>query len=354
MNTPKVERSVFGKLSDGREVESCTLKNSNGMEMEVLSFGGIVRRLLVPDRNGLLEDVVMGYDDLDSYERNNPYFGAIIGRFGNRIANARFSLEGNEFNLNANNGPNCLHGADGFHQVIWGMEPYTNETEVGVILTYTSPSGEMGFPGNLNVRVTYSLDDGDNFKVDYHATTDAITVINLTHHSYFNLSACKEDILNHDLVINADRFLPVNEHLVPTGQLQAVEGTPFDFRRTKLVGEDISLNHEQLKLGNGYDHNWVLNRESSDLDLAATLGHKASGRNMDIYTTEPGIQFFSGNLPDGAFIGKGLFPYPGRYGICLETQHFPNSPNQPEFPSSVLRPGEVYSSRTVHKFYTAD
>jgi aldose 1-epimerase len=327
-----------------------TLTNKNGMMATITPYGGKIISLMVPDRNGNLGDVVLGYDTAERYVNGNPYFGALIGRYGNRIAKGKFTLEGTEYQLKTNNGANALHGGPGgFHNVNWRLEKtgLGNKTE----LYYLSKDGEEGYPGNLKVKVTYSLTDDNELVIDYEATTDKTTVVNLTHHSFFNLAgAGNGTILDHSLYINADKFTPVDEGLIPTGELQNVKGTPFDFTQATKIGERIDREDAQLKNGKGYDHNWVLIRKDTALSLAAIVSEPTSGRVMEVWTTEPGLQFYSGNFLDGTDIGKGGKKYEFRTAFCLETQHFPDSPNQPAFPSTVLKPGEVYKQKTVYRF----
>jgi aldose 1-epimerase len=350
-----VERSEFGYTPDGQQVDLFTLTNRNGMEVRAISYGGIILSLEVPDRNGLLGDVVLGYEDLDGYLQESPYFGAIIGRYGNRIGQARFSLDGEVFELAANNGPHHLHGGErGFDKVVWSAREFERDEGVGVVFSRTSPHMEEGYPGNLDVQVTYTLTDANELVFDYWATTDRPTPVNLTQHSYFNLAGDGSgDILQHELLLNASRYTPVDSGLIPTGELAAVEGTPFDFRESTPIGARIDEGHLQLALGGGYDHNFVLDREGADvgeLALAARVFDPLSGRTMEVRTTEPGVQFYSGNFLDGTLAGKGGRVYPHRSGFCLETQHYPDSPNQDAFPSTILRPGEEYRTRTVYRF----
>jgi aldose 1-epimerase len=342
-----VARAPFGKMPDGTAVDVYTLTNANGVEIKAITYGGIITSLRVPDRAGRLGDVVLGFETLDAYLGDHPFFGGIIGRYGNRIAKGRFALDGRTHTLATNNGPNHLHGGNrGFDKVPWTAEPVGQN---GVAFSRTSPDGEEGYPGNLKVRVTYTLTDSNELAVDYLATTDKATPVNLTQHSYFNLAG-GGDILGHTLLINADRYTPVDSTLIPTGQLAPVQGTPFDFRKPTPIGARIGDAHEQLANGKGYDHNWVLTRRGDGLQLAARLTDPRSGRTMQITTTEPGLQFYSGNFLDGTLKGKGGVVYAHRSGLCLETQHYPGSPNQPAFPSTILRPGQEYRSRTVFAF----
>lgn len=349
-NASTIEKRSFGILPDGKKVHEYTLRNSNGMEAAVITYGGIIRTLLVPDKNGKMADVVLGYDDLQGYLLENPYFGSLVGRYGNRIAKGRFSLNGEEYQLATNNDKNHLHGGViGFDKVLWKAEPLPEEPVATLKLTYFSKDMEEGYPGNLEVSVTYRLTDDNELAIAYQATTDKKTIVNLTSHSYFNLSGQHKDILSHQLKINATTYLPVDETLIPL-EITPVAETPFDFTSLKAIGRDIAQEHVQLKNAGGYDHCWVINPSETTMNLAATLFDPASGRKMEIYTTEPGIQFYSGNFLDGSIIGKQDKVYHRRAGLCLETQHFPDSPNRPDFPTTVLNPGEVYQTSTIHKF----
>lgn len=359
---PQVQRSPFGVTPEGDSVEVFTLTNAQGVTMKVTNYGGIILALQVPDRNGTFEDIVLGFDSLsaytsDGYLNANPYFGALIGRYGNRIEGGTFTVDGETYTLATNNGPNHLHGGDkGFDQVVWSAEPYEAADSVGLVLTYTSPDGEEGYPGRLDARVTYTLTDNNEVAFDYHATTTAPTPVNLTQHSYFNLDGEGDGtILDHALMINAEAFTPVDSTLIPTGEFRSVAGTPFDFTDPTPIGARIEQQNQQLEYGMGYDHNFVLRRQDSDsLHLAARVYEPDSGRLMEVFTTEPGVQFYSGNFLDGSLTGKGGTPYEQRSGFALETQHFPNSPNEPDFPSTTLRPEEAYTSRTVYRFSTRD
>ena len=347
-----ISQAPFGKMPDGTELEVFTLANAHGIELRAISYGAIIVSLRVPDRAGQLDDVVLGYDSLEGYLRDSPYFGAIVGRYGNRIAKGRFTLDGKTHRLAANNGPNHLHGGiRGFDKVVWRAEPFRNDSGVGVAFTHTSPDGDEGYPGTLAARVTYTLTDGDELMVDYHAATDRPTPLNLTQHTYFNLAGDgRRDVLGHELWINADSFTPVDSTLIPTGVIAPVEGTPFDFRTPGAIGARIGAGDQQLRFGGGYDHNFVLRNEDAGLGHAASVVEPSTGRTLEIYTTEPGVQFYSGNFLDGSITGKGGHVYHHRYGFCLETQHFPDSPNRPQFPSTILRPGQEYRSRTVFVF----
>lgn len=353
----KVAKTDFGKLEDGTPVDLYTLTNQKGAEVRITNYGGTVLSLKVPDKEGRLEDVVLGFDSVAGYRgevylQEGPYFGALIGRYGNRIAKGKFTLDGVEYELATNNGPNHLHGGlQGFDKVVWEAEEFESEEGVGVKLHYVSEDGEEGYPGNLTVDVIYLLTGDNELEIDYKATTDKATVVNLTNHSYFNLTGnAKRDILAHEVMINADQFIPVDETLIPTGELQNVEGTPFDFTEPTAVGKRIEDENEQLEFGMGYDHCWVLNGEEGEMKLAATVHEPTSGRLMEVFTTEPGIQFYTGNFLNGRLTGKSGVAYKQRYGLCLETQHFPDSPNQPQFPSVVLNSGETYQTKTTYKF----
>ncbi|MFB3829556.1 MAG: aldose epimerase family protein [Bryobacteraceae bacterium] len=344
----KVTKQPFGKTTAGEDVDLYTLANRNGMQAAITTYGGIVVSLKVPDRAGKAEDVVLGFDDLQGYLKRHPYFGALIGRYGNRIGQGKFTLNGVEYTLARNNGENALHGGlKGFDKAVWQARAEDNR----LALSHVSKDGDEGYPGTLSVTVTYTLTDNNELRIDYAATTDKDTVVNLTNHSYFNLSgAGNGDILKHQVMLNADRFTPVDAGLIPTGELKPVEGTPFDFRKPTEIGARIGQPDEQLVRGKGYDHNFVVNGASGTLRLAARVTEPTSARVMEVYTTEPGIQFYTGNFLDGSLTGKGGKVYRHRYGFCLETQHFPDSPNKPEFPSTVLKPGQQYRSTTVYKF----
>lgn len=352
----RVTQAPFGRTPDDQAVDLITLRNQNGIEIRVMTFGATILSIKTPDKAGQSDDITLGFDTLEPYAAGKaPYFGAIVGRYGNRIAKGKFTLDGQTYTLATNNGANHLHGGDkGFDKRIWRADPFQNTSGVGVKLTYVSPDGEEGYPGRLTSTVTYTLADDNRLIVDYLATTDKATVLNLTQHTYWNLAGTKaNDILGHVLMLNADRYTPVDDTLIPTGELASVEGTPFDFRTPTAIGARINQDNQQLKFGKGYDHNWVLTRQSDGLSLAARVVEPTTGRTLEIATTEPGIQFYSGNFLDGTITGKGGRVYPLRSGFCLEMQHFPDSPNHPNFPSTVLRPGQEYKTQTVFTFGVA-
>ena len=350
--TGKVQTQPFGSV-DGRQVFSYILKNKNGIEARLTNYGATLVSLSAPDRNGKFADIVLGYDDVIGYANGKSYFGATVGRYGNRIAHGKFSLHGVAYNLAKNNGPNSLHGGTkGFNKVIWDAKDVSAKGGPAMQFTYVSKDGEEGYPGTLTAKVTYTLTDANELRLDYDITTDMDTVQNLTHHSYFNLTGVDHDILGHELRLNADRYTPVDDTLIPTGELAKVEGTPFDFRGRTAIGARINQSDEQLKRGKGYDHNWVLNGKSGTLRLAAQVYEPASGRTMEVTTTEPGIQFYCGNFLDGSELGRGGKAYAYRTGLSLETQHFPDSPNHPSFPTTLLKPGETRHSTTTFTFST--
>jgi len=349
MVRPEINKQAFGVTTSQETVELYTLTNASGMEARIMTYGAAVVSLKVPDRQGKLADVVLGYETLEGYLKNSPYFGAIVGRYGNRIGRGHFSLNGKRYTLPKNNGENTLHGGiKGFDKVVWKAKEVKSKDGVALSLIYLSKDGEEGFPGNLSVTVVYTLTNNNELRIEYSATTDKPTVVNLTHHSYFNLAG-EGSILEHELMINASRFTPVDSGLIPTGELRSVKGTPMDFTQSAVIGTRIDQHDEQLTLGRGYDHNWVLNKTGS-LALAAKVYEPVSGRVMEVSTTEPGMQFYSGNFLDGSITGKGGQVYKQRYGFCLETQHFPDSPNRPGFPSTVLKPGQSYKTTTIYKF----
>ena len=346
-----VSSRSFGKLPDGTAVDIYKLKNRNGLEVEITNYGGSVVTLKTPDRRGRKSDIVLGYDDLSGYVAGTSYFGALIGRYANRISRGKFKLNGVEHQLVQNNGVNHLHGGvRGFNKVVWKARKVPNADGVALELTYLSKDSEEGYPGNLAITATYVLTDANELRVEYVATTDKETIVNLTHHSYFNLAgAGSGDILGHEVQIEADRFTPVDETLIPTGELKAVQGTPFDFSKATTIGSRINDSDEQLVLGKGYDHNFVLNKKGQDLSLAATIHEPTTGRVLEMWTTEPGMQLYTGNFLDKVR-GKAGKVYNYRGGFCLEAQHFPDSPNRPAFPSTILKPGERYTQTTVYKF----
>ncbi|HZF74088.1 MAG TPA: aldose epimerase family protein [Gemmatimonadaceae bacterium] len=355
-----VASAAFGNLPNGsptgQAVELFTLRNAHGIEVQFTNYGGIITSLKTPDRAGRFSDIVLGYDNLAGYLASSPYFGAIVGRYANRIARGHFTLDGVTYTLAVNNGPNSLHGGlRGFDKVVWTARPFQTQEAQGVTLDYISPGGEEGYPGTVHAAVIYTLTADDRLIVEYSANTNKATPINLSQHSYWNLAGgASRDVLSHVLTINADSITPVDSTLIPTGEIAPVQGTPFDFRTPTAIGARVDQRQNiQIRYGNGYDHNWVLNRRgavSGALVLAARVVEPVSGRTMEISTTEPGLQFYSGNFLDGSITGKGGAVYHFRYGLALETQHYPDSPNHPNFPSTILRPGQQYRSRTVFKF----
>ena len=346
-----ISGAPFGQTLDGTPVEIYTLRNSHGTEARIMTYGGIVQSLKVPDKNGNLGDVVLGYDSIDGYLTNSPFFGALIGRYANRIARGKFTLDGQEYTLPTNNVPNCLHGGDkGFFARVWtAVKADVGPDGPRLELTYLSKDGEEGFPGNLEVHATYTLTEDNALKVDFKATTDKDTVCNLTHHSYFNLRG-SGDVLGYIVQINADHFTPVDSTLIPTGELRPVDGTPFDFRTPTAIGARINEADQQLKYAGGYDDNWVLNHPPGELGQAARVKDPVSGRVLTVYTTAPGIQFYTGNFLNGTIKGKGGWVYQTREAFCLEPQDFPDAPNHPAFPSSELKPGETYHNTMIYKF----
>jgi aldose 1-epimerase len=331
-------------------VEIYTLRNKSGMEARICTYGGIVVSLKTPDRAGAMGDVVLGYDSLDGYLKSSPYFGCLVGRYGNRIAKGRFTLDGVTYTLATNNYPNHLHGGvQGFDKRVWKAVPMPSSQEPALALTYVSPDGEEGFPGTLTVKAVYTLTADNGLRLDYEATTDKPTVLNLTQHSYFNLAG-KGDILGHEVQIDASRFTPVDATSIPNGELRPVAGTPFDFRKSTAIGARINQDEEQLKFGAGYDHNWVIDKPSGQLALQARVHEPTTGRVLEVLSTEPGLQFYCGNFLDGSITGKGGWVYQHRNGFCMEPQHYPDSPNQPNFPSAVLRPGKTFRSTIIYRF----
>lgn len=351
---PAFTERHYGDLADGTAVSLVTLSNGNGVEVDIISYGGIITRLIAPDRNGESGNIVLALDDLEAYVSSSPYFGALIGRYGNRIARGQFTLDGTPYQLAVNDGENHLHGGDvGFDKKVWEMQPFATPESAGAELSLVSADGDQGYPGTLDTRVTYELNDRNELEIRFSATTDKPTVVNLTAHSYFNLAGTG-DILGHQLTIPAAHFTPVRAGLIPTGELRPVAGTPFDFREAKAIGADIGEENAQLELGLGYDHNWVVKEQADDeLVLEARVTEPGSGRVLEVWSVEPGVQFYSGNFLDGTLEGDGRV-YEYRSGFCLEPQHFPDSPNQPEFPSTVLRPGETYETRIVYRFATTE
>ncbi len=351
---PKAE--PFGKTADGTPVDVFTLTNSHGLKLRTMTYGAIVLSLETPDRHGTPADIVLGYNTLAEYIAATPYFGAVVGRYGNRIALGKFTLDGHEYPLATNSAsagiPCSLHGGvKGFDKVVWHAEPLARDDAPGVKFTYVSKDGEEGFPGNLNVAVTYWLTDNNEWRVEYEATTDKATPVNLTQHSYFNLRGeGNGDILGHEMTIKAAKFTPVTAGLIPTGELRPVAGTPFDFTTPHVIGERVNADDEQIKFGGGYDHNWVLDNQGGALAQAAVVYEPTSGRVMEVLTTEPGVQFYCANHLNGKIVGKAGRPYQARGALCLETQHYPDSPNQPNFPSCILRPGQTLHSTTVFRF----
>ena len=351
-NKVSITKSFYGKTKDNKKVDLYSFKNENGMQVDIINYGGIITSLKVPDKNGETEDIVLGYNKLEDYINENPYFGSIIGRYGNRIAKGKFNLNGNQYTLATNNDENHLHGGNiGFDKVIWEAETKINSNSSSLILKYLSRDMEEGYPGNLYTTVTYKITNDNSVEIKYEAQTDKTTVINLTQHSYFNLSGdFNQSILNHKVKINADQFLPVNKSLIPTGNKLNVLMTPFDFRNYKEIKKDINADDLQLNYGNGYDHCWVLNDYKNGYRLVASAFHEESGRLMEVYSDQPGLQFYTGNFLDGSLPQKEEGFYNFRSGFCMETQHFPNSPNQPDFPSVTLNPNEKYNSKTTYKF----
>lgn len=352
---PAITSASFGKTADGQNVQIYTLRNRHGMEARITNYGGIVVSLTAPDRDHKFADVALGYNTLDDYMNPPfPYFGAIIGRYGNRIAKGRFTLNGVEYKLAVNNGENHLHGGlKGFDRVIWGAQQKNSAAGPALLLNYVSKDGEEGYPGNLRVTVVYTLTNNNELKIQYTASTDKDTVINLTHHSYFNLAGeGNGDILDHRVVLKASRFVPTDAGSIPTGELKNVAGTPFDFLTAHTIGERIDQDDQQLKFGNGYDHTWVINGRNGVLRQAASVYESTTGRVMEVWTTEPGVQFYTGNFLDGSRPGKSGKPYPRRSGFCLETQHYPDSPNRANFPTTTLRKGATYRSTTIYRFST--
>ena len=345
-----VAKTAFGQTKDGQPVELYTLTNDNGLSMKVMTYGGIVTEMNVPDRKGNAGNVTLGFDSLEKYLAGHPYFGAIAGRVANRVAKGKFTLDGTPYTLAVNNGPNALHGGIvGFDKRVWRASPSTGREGARLVLAYTSADMEEGYPGKLECEVTYTLTRDDEWRIDYKATTDKPTIVNLTNHAYWNLHSenSGRTILDHVLMLSADKYTPVDGTLIPNGELKHVKDTPFDFTKPKPIGRDIALTGGDPS---GYDHNFVLNGKAGQMKPCARLHDPESGRQLEIHTTEPGVQFYTGNFLDGKLIGKSGMPYVKNYGLCLETQHFPDSINHPNFPSVVLRPGQTFASTTIHKF----
>lgn len=352
MSRASINKTSFGTLENGREIDIYSLTNSRGSEVRIMTYGGAVVSLKVPDKSGAIADVVLGFDTIGDYERHSPYFGAIVGRYANRISKGKFEIGGKTYELACNNGENHLHGGfDGFNRVVWTAEAAMSPEGPILELAYLSKDGEEGYPGDLQVRIAYTLTDKDELQIVYSAVTDQATIVNLSNHSYFNLAgAGNGTILDHRLMIKGGAFLPTDAGSIPTGEIRPVGGTAFDFREPTAIGSRIGQDDQQLEFGRGYDHNWILDKGNGGLTAAATVHEPRSGRLMTVLTTEPGLQFYSGNFLDGVVSGKGGKSYPHRSGLCLEAQHFPDSPNRPEFPTTILRPGETYSQTTIYRF----
>lgn len=347
-----IEKRFFGRVDIDKEISLFTLKNKNGMRVDICNYGAAVVAIFVPDRNGKIEDVVLGYDSAYGYEKCSSYFGTIAGRYGNRISKGKFTLDGHSYQLNINNGENHLHGGTlGYNKRVWNAEPAQTDTTQAVKLALIDKDGEQGYPGTVNIMVTYILNDKNELVIEYRGRTDKTTILNPTHHSYFNLTGdFSKNILEHQMMLNADFFTPVNEGLITTGELKKVEGTPFDFRTLTAIGKNINSKDLQVKYGSGYDHNWVVNRWDKTVKKVCELYESNSGRLLETFSDQPGIQFYSGNFLDGTIRGKNGVVYKYRSGLCLETQHFPDSPNKPDFPSVTLKPGEEYKQKTIYKF----
>jgi aldose 1-epimerase len=348
-------KAPFGKLPDGTTVEIYTLRNAAGMEARICTYGGAVVSLTAPDRHGQFADVVLGCDDLDGYLNNKSYLGCLVGRYGNRVGGAKFTLAGKTYTLAANNGPNTLHGGlKGFDKVVWKADPLVTAEGPALKLNYLSPDGEEGFPGNLNVTAVYTLTEDNALQLKFTATTDQLTICNLTHHSYFNLRGPGNgDILDHEIFINADKITPVDAGQITTGEFASVAGTPFDFRKPARIGARINDPDPQLQYGPGYDHTWVINKPRGQLGLHARVREQTTGRVLELWSDEPGVQFYAGNYLDGTITGKGGKVYHRRYGFCLEPQHYPDSPNKPQFPSTELKPGQTFRNTIIYKFSAA-
>ncbi len=352
--TVHISSSDFGKTANGEKVTKYNLANKNGIEVDIITYGGRITAIRTPDKKGNMQNVVLGFDSLAQYEKKNPFFGALVGRYGNRIADGKFTLGDTEYSLAKNNGENSLHGGvEGFDKKVWKAKTEEADDNVKLILNYLSVDMEEGFPGNLNTTITYTLNADNSLDVLYEAQTDKTTIVNLTQHAYFNLSGeFSNTILDHIVEIDADAFVPVDSGLIPTGELKPVEGTPFDFREPKQIGKEIDADNEQIALGGGYDHCWVLNDQTAGYRSVATAYHPETGRILEVLTDQPGIQFYTGNFLDGTLPAPNGGTYAKRSGFCLETQHYPDSPNQPDFPSVTLAPGDMYVTKTTFKFST--
>jgi aldose 1-epimerase len=351
-SVPAIDKKEFGKLYDGREVYLYILKNQSGAEAKIINYGATVVSLTMPDRNGKYADIVLGYDSLDNYVNGSSYFGAIVGRYANRIAKGKITLAGKDYQLSVNEGENELHGGKvGFNKVLWKAEPLETKQGPALKLTYVSPEGDMGYPGTVTLNVTYTLTNNNELEIQYEGTTDKMTILNPSHHSYFNLTGDpRKTILSHILQINANLYTPIDKEFIPIGKIEKVGDTPLDFRKPTAIGARINDNFEQLKLAHGYDFNWVLNNYNGKVSDVADVYEPKSGRYMQVLTDQPGLQFYSGNFLDGTQIGKGGIAYKFRTGLALEAQHYPNSPNEPKWPSVVLKPGQVYKQTTIYKF----
>ncbi|MFP4172796.1 MAG: aldose epimerase family protein [Candidatus Hydrogenedentota bacterium] len=344
----------FGETEAGEAIDLYTLVNAEGAQAEITNYGGILVSLMMPDQEGEFDDIVLGFDTLDEYLQGHPHFGATVGRYANRIANAEFTLDGETYTLTANDGDNHIHGGEqGFDKVVWRAQAYTTANGPALRLYYVSEDGEEGYPGALDVMVTYTLTNDNELRADFHAETDEPTICNLTHHSYFNLAG-EGDILDHVVMMPAEHFTPVNDELIPAGEVQSVEDTPFDFTEPTPIGARIDEENEQLEQGGGYDHNWVYDKEDGELTLMARVTEPESGRVMEVLSTKPGMQFYTGNFLDGSLTGKDGWVYEQRHGFCMEPHYFPDTPNQPDFPSAVLRPDETYDHTIVYRFSVED
>jgi aldose 1-epimerase len=350
-----ITKETWGKTATGEPVDRYTLTNAKGASVQIITLGGTITSIKVPDRAGTVGEVTLGFDSLEGYLKPHPFFGVLVGRYGNRIGKAAFALDGKTYTLAKNNGEHSLHGGrKGFDKYVWKAREVASSAGLAIELTHVSPDGDEGFPGTLTATVVYTWSDANGLRIDYTATTDKPTVVNLTNHAYFNLSSgAAGTILDHELMLAADHFTPVDKGLIPTGEIRAVKGTPFDFTKARAIGQHIDATDEQIQYGGGYDHNFVLKGNAGTMRLAARVTERTSGRAMDVTTTEPGVQFYTGNFLDGTLVGRGGKTYGKRAGFCLETQHYPDSPNKPKFPSVVLRPGETYRTSTQYAFSVA-